>query len=128
LGRTPGAAAERLGWLYERGQYRALLQVLDGRRPRPHGGKRRGMMPHNRLLAARALALKKQGISWSHLLAALIADLEAAPRLAAADQVLLARLRALQAGTRPVDSGAYLRLTIARYKAEQTAREADPAA
>ena len=62
--------------------------------------------------------MKEQGISWSRLLVALIADLEAAPRLEAEDQVLLARLRDLQAATRPVDSGAYLRLTVTRYKAD----------
>ena len=106
--------------LYETGQYCALVGALEEMRPRPrpYGGKRRGMTPQNRRLAARALALKEQGVSWSHLLTALIDELEATPWLEAEDQVLLARLRNLQAVTQPVDSGSYLRLTVARYKVD----------
>jgi hypothetical protein len=56
-------------------------------------------------------------------LAVVIEDMQAESALDAEGQVLLARLLEKQASTRPADSGAYFRLLISRYKAEQASTD-----
>lgn len=120
---SPEAQRDLAGWrqLIATGQYLALVEQVAGLRFPQETRQRRpqGMRRLTRRLAERALRLKQTGVSWARLLSALIEELQAEPELDAESQLLLEQLQALQASAIPRDSGAYLRLTVARYQTAQ---------
>ncbi len=114
-------ACERTLWqaLLNKGQYLALVQQVEGKLlPDIVASRRRGMMGVTRCLAEHALLLKRQGVSWTKLLDAIIQELQAELAPDAEQQVLLAQLLDRQPTCQPRDNGAYLRLIVGRYKAE----------
>jgi hypothetical protein len=112
---------EQSAWqaLFKTGQYQAFLKHFESKCFASTTKRRkRGMGRITRYLAERALRLKETGVSWSELLSAIISELRAEETPDAESKVLLVRLVEWQAITGKHNSGSYLRLLIARYKAE----------
>jgi hypothetical protein len=104
-------------------EYKLLVAEVERellKRP-AYSSRQRGMEDITRRLAERALRLRATGISWSGLLDAVVYELQSEPHLDAEEQVLLTRLLERQAHSYPHENGAYLRLTLSRYRADLAA-------